>query len=118
MQKRLFILLSAVLLLSACKMVNTHTIKAISSPQISATEARISTTKGTVYLSLQHATEKQRQILTSLKPHECLYITSTEPFKMVNSVSRFDNYKLQKLMPSETKCRKISARKGLRISVH
>ena len=114
----ILILVPILLLLSACKMVNTTTIKATASPQMSETEARISTTTGTLYLSMQHATEQQRHILANLKPHECLHVTSTEPFKVVNSATRFNEYKLQKLMTSDSKCRKISPRKGLRISVH
>ena len=114
-----FVALTLVLiLLTACKMVNTTTVKATASPQISDTEARIPTTTGTLYLSMQHATEQQRTILANLRPHECLYVTSTEPFKVVNSATRFNEYKLQKLLSSDSKCRKISPRKGLRISVH
>ncbi|RYY78450.1 MAG: hypothetical protein EOO69_10720 [Moraxellaceae bacterium] len=118
MLKPILILLPVLLLLSACKMVNTTIVKAIASPQISDTEARIATTTGTLYLSMQHATEQQRSILANLKPHECLHVTSAEPFKVVNSATRFNEYKLQKLMASDAKCRKISPRKGLRISMH
>ncbi|RYZ82159.1 MAG: hypothetical protein EOO68_34835 [Moraxellaceae bacterium] len=115
---RLLALAVVLLLLTACKMVNTTTIKATASPQINDSEARISTTMGTLYLSMQHATEQQRNILVNLKPHECLHVTSAEPFKVVNSATRFNEYKLQKLLSSDSKCRKISPRKGLRISVH
>ncbi len=115
---RLLSFIVVLLLISGCKMVNTTTVKATASPQISATEARISTTTGTLYLSMQHATEQQRDILTHLKPHECLQVTSTEPFKVVNSATRFNNYKLQRLLTSDVKCRKISPKKGLRISMH
>lgn len=115
---RLVALTLVLILLTACKMVNTTTVKTTASPQISDNEARISTTTGTLYLSMQHATEQQRHILANLKPHECLHVTSAEPFKVVNSATRFNDYKLQKLLTSDAKCRKISPKKGLRISMH
>lgn len=118
MTLQLLALTVVVLILSACKMVNTTTVKVTASPQISDTEARISITTGTLYLSMQHATQQQRNVLANLKPHECLLVTSVEPFKVVHSATRFNEYKLQKLLTSDAKCRKISPKKGLRISMH
>lgn len=115
---RFLVFITVLLFLTACKMVNTTTVKATATPQISDTEARISITTGTLYLSMQHATQQQRNILANLKPHQCLLVTSVEPFKVVNSATRFNQYKLQKLLTSDAKCRKISPKKGLRISMH
>jgi hypothetical protein len=108
MNKKL--LVSALLftaLLTSCKVVNTHTFKVTGTPEITATEARIATTKGYLYLAAEKLSEKEIGILNSLRPFQCLSIRTAEPFDMNNRAVRFREFKLTKLVESDSGCRKI-----------
>lgn len=104
-------LLIATLLLAtlqtSCKVVNTHTFKATSTPEINATEARIATTKGDLYLSAGNLSEKEIGILKGLRPFQCLSVRTSEPFDMNNGSVRFREFKLTKLIEADQECRKI-----------
>jgi ribosomal protein L7/L12 len=102
-------LLALALLLAAlqtsCKVVNTHTFKVTGAAEINGMEARIATTKGTLLLST--LTEKQIDILKSLRPFQCLSVRTSEAFDMIDRSVRFRNFKLTKLIEADAECRKI-----------
>lgn len=107
-------LLMAVLLIS-CKVVNTHAFKITSSPEIGATEVRLATTKGHLFLSTELMSDTQRELLKGMLPYQCLAVTTAEPFDMQNRTVRFREFKLKKLASGESACKEI--RVGPRISV-
>lgn len=114
MLKQISGLIPVLLLLTACKLVNTHTVKVTASAEISPTEVRLVTTKGTIYLAAQNLSQKQRELLHSLRPYQCLNITTAESLSMDNRVARFIDFKLQKVLESDKKCRQITSKRQSR----
>lgn len=114
-----FCLPISLLVLSAlvsCKVVNTHVIKLTNVPEIGqASEVLIKTTKGYVYLSTEKLSEGAREMLLGMRPYQCLAIRTSEPFDMNNREVHFTEFKLTKLVESNSDCRKIKAGSGISI---
>lgn len=109
MMKKTFLMVVLVLsaLLTSCRLVNDHTFKVTSTPEIQATEARIATTKGYLYLSAASLDESKIDMLKSIRPFQCLNVRTAEPFDMNNRSVRFQEFKLKKLVEGDRECRKI-----------
>ncbi len=107
MSKKLLVAAFVLTTLTSCKVVNTHTFKVTGTPEISATEARIATTKGNLYFSAENLSEKKISILKSVRPFQCLSIRTSEPFEMNDRIVRFSKFELKKLVEGDRECRKI-----------
>lgn len=93
---------------SSCKLVNTYVFKLTSTPVISdEPELKIATTKGYLLLPLQQLDDKEREILQSIRPFQCLAIRTSEPFDMNEREVRFTDFQMKKLPESDAECRKI-----------
>jgi hypothetical protein len=92
---------------TSCKVVNTHTFKVTGTPEINATEAHIETTKGHLYLLPENLSEKEIDLLKSLRPFQCLSVTTSEAFDMNSRTVRFREFRLKKLVEGDQECRKI-----------
>lgn len=114
--KIILLLFMTVLSLSACKVLKTHVVKLTSSAQIENDAVVLSTTKGYVYLSTKAMSEQQKQMLTNLRPFQCLEIKTSEQFDMQNHKVHFDDFKLKSLVESQPDCRKIKV--TTRISIN
>ena len=115
--KLILIIMLMVLPLSACKVLKTHVVKLTGSAQMQHHDAVLLTTdRGYVYLSTQNMTEKQKNILSNLRPYQCLEIKTPEQFDMKNRQVRFDDFKIQSLLEGHRDCRKIKI--TTRIEVH
>lgn len=99
-----------VLMLSACKVVNHHTVKLTGSATIQGNEIHLPITTGNVYLATKNMTEKQQEILRSILPFQCITITTTEPFNMQSREIHFQDFKVKKLPIGDSACRKIKVR--------
>ena len=94
--------------LTSCKVVNTHVVKLTSTPEIDPSFGiLVKTTKGNVYLSAQHITPNAREMLLGVRPFQCLAIRTSESFDMNNRNVYFTEFKVKKLMESDSECRKI-----------
>lgn len=102
--------------LSACKVLKTHIIKVTSSAELHSDAILLKTTKGYVYLASQQMTEKEKTILQSLLPFQCLEIKTPEQFDMQNREVRFEDFKIRKLVANSPECRKIKV--TTRIEIH
>ena len=108
MTKKIFSLLVMISLLASCKVVNTHVVKITNTPVLDdAAEIQLKTTKGDVYLASQSVSESGREMLRGMRPYECVAITTSEPFDMENRAVHFTEFKMKKLMISDSECRKI-----------
>ena len=112
--KKSIILVVIIFALTACKVVNHHTVKLTSSAELQGAEIHLPTTTGHVYLSAEKMTEKEKDILKSILPFQCLIITTSEPFDMQNRVVHFRDFRFKKLPIGDSVCRKIKV--GTRIS--
>lgn len=92
---------------TACRVVNDHTFKVTSTPEIHAAEARIPTTKGYLYLSAAGLDEAKIEMLKSIRPFQCLNVRTAEPFDMNDRTVRFQEFNLKKLVEGDRECRKI-----------
>ena len=96
--------------LNACKVVNHHVFKLTSRVEIGSSEAILKTTVGELHLSLQDRSVSEREILSSLRPFQCLKITTSEPYEMQHRMISFNQYSITKLMESHADCRKVKVR--------
>lgn len=108
------IVLTVIFALYACEVVNHYTVKLTSSAEMQGSEIHLPITTGHIYLSTQQLTEKDKEILQSILPFQCLKITTSEPFDMKNRTVHFQNFKFKKLPIGDSECRKIKV--GTRIS--
>lgn len=108
------IVLMSMLALHGCKVVNHHTVKLTGSAEMQGAEIHLPITTGHIYLSTQQLTEKDKEILKSILPFQCLKITSSEPFDMQKRAVHFRDFKFKKLPIGDSECRKIKV--GTRIS--
>ena len=107
MRRRLLGVILFAVLQASCKVVNTHTFKVTGTPEVSAKEARIETTKGDLYLSPGTLSEQEIVLLKSLRPFQCLSVRTSEPFDMNSRTVRFREYELKKLVDADQECRRI-----------
>ncbi|RYZ94588.1 MAG: hypothetical protein EOO68_19965 [Moraxellaceae bacterium] len=104
--------------LMGCKVVNTHTVKIISSPTVTADSISFRINKGqTLQLATGTLSAKQQQILQNIQLQQCLDISSNEPFTLQNGIVRFSDFKFKKLLESDSKCRKLKPRSGIRVRI-
>ena len=108
------VILAVVFVLTGCKVVNHHIVKLTGSAELQGAEIHLPTTTGHVYLSTEKMTEKEKDILKSILPFQCLIITTSEPFDMQNRVVHFRDFRFKKLPIGDSVCRKIKV--GTRIS--
>lgn len=106
--------LGIMLMLTACKVVNHHTVKLTGSAEIQTAEIHLPITTGDIYLSTHKMTEKEKEILKTILPFQCLKISTSEPFNMQNRTIHFQDFRFQKLPIGDSACRKIKV--GPRIS--
>lgn len=105
--------------LTGCKVVNTHTVKIMSSPTVTADSISFQINKGnTLQLAINSLNLKQQQILQNMQPQQCLEISSSQPFTLQNGIVRFSNFKFNKLLESNSKCRKLKPRSGIRVRIN
>lgn len=107
---RLGVIIVLSLVCNACKVVNHHVFKLTSRAEIGTSEAILKTTVGELRLSAQHFSAQERELISSLRPFQCLKITTSEPYDMQSRTVRFNQFKMTKLLESQAECRKVKVR--------
>lgn len=88
----------------------------MSAPIITADRISFDVHKGqTLELATQALSPEQQQILQTIQRQQCLDISSSQPFNLQNGTVHFNDFKFKKLPESDSKCRKLKPRSGVRV---
>lgn len=116
MNKKLLLIFAILPLVVSCKFINTHVVKVINAPILAGSSSfLVKTTKGNVYLLSQGLSSEESNVLQTVKPAQCLAIITQESFSMVNREVHFKEFKLKKVLESESGCRNIRTPSGLKL---